>query len=446
MHNQNEEFFMTKKKKPSFAEWTMQNGINLNQTTPKPLTLGEVAPKATERVTSSASTTTKPQTRDPFLEGFYSTDDKPETERKTYLQHRTPAVDRVSPETKKPEPIKLPYRPSVQGPPKVTKLPYVPQKDGTPKMTQYKNDSAKPYGSPVKIVGDNVTEKDYEDFWNAFRNEGTGDKLNWVANKIKLQSTSDVLKTKTHSPQTDALIDELRDIEAMEQGDKNSEWYRRLEAAWDSGSPEEYRKTEQAFQAQKTKVYEGLGLRDYETAYKDARKENSPIPIDFIEAISLPDAEYPYWKRLWDNYIVDPQSTEGLQNMDRARKTIDDIPDFTKASVKGLSKFGKEAVKSARFISDAHELYNGISRDLKDDGKLGWDSARAIAKVGAGNVGGMIGAPLGAAYGMAVGGPAGALAGGVLGNVYASTDWESRIDAGFDYLKDRKKIKEYLND
>ena len=27
MHNQNEEFFMTKKKKPSFAEWTLQNGI-----------------------------------------------------------------------------------------------------------------------------------------------------------------------------------------------------------------------------------------------------------------------------------------------------------------------------------------------------------------------------------------------------------------------------------
>ena len=27
MHNQNEELFMTKKKKPSFAEWTLQNGI-----------------------------------------------------------------------------------------------------------------------------------------------------------------------------------------------------------------------------------------------------------------------------------------------------------------------------------------------------------------------------------------------------------------------------------
>ena len=52
----------------------------------------------------------------------------------------------------------------------------------------------------------------------------------------------------------------------------------------------------------------------------------------------------------------------------------------------------------------------------------------------------------GETYGMVMGGPFGAFAGGVLGNVYASTDWESRIDAGFDYLKDRKKIKEYLND
>ena len=191
MHNQNEELFMTKKKKPSFAEWTLQNGVTQK---PASTTVGVGVPddphSRTNQQATVKTTTTKPQTRDPFLEGFYSTDDKHETERKTYLQHRTPAVDRVSPETKKPEPIKLPYRPSVQGPPKMTKLPYIPAQDGAPKMTQYRKQTAPAYDSPVKIVGDNVTEKDYEDFWEAFRKESTGEKLNWATNIAKPQNTA----------------------------------------------------------------------------------------------------------------------------------------------------------------------------------------------------------------------------------------------------------------
>ena len=149
MRNNEYNLFVSDKKKPSFAEWTMQNGVSLNQTTTKPLTLGEVAPKATERVTSSAKTTTTPtrQTRDPFLEGFYSTEDKPETERKTYRQHRTP-INAERPKT-----------------------------NSTYRQTN-------PYGSPVKIVGNNVTEKDYEDFWNAFRNEGAESKLNRAAGQM----------------------------------------------------------------------------------------------------------------------------------------------------------------------------------------------------------------------------------------------------------------------
>ena len=45
-----------------------------------------------------------------------------------------------------------------------------------PKMTQYGKQTTPAYDSPVKIVGDNVTEKDYEDFWEAFRKESTGEK------------------------------------------------------------------------------------------------------------------------------------------------------------------------------------------------------------------------------------------------------------------------------
>lgn len=136
MRNNEYNLFVSEKKKPSFAEWTMQNGVSLNQTTQKPLTLVEVAPKATERATSSAPTTI--QTRDPFLEGFYSTEDKPETERKTYLQHRTP----INAETPK---INSTYR------------------------------QTNPYGSPVKIVGNNVTGKDYDAFLEGF-NDPYGEK------------------------------------------------------------------------------------------------------------------------------------------------------------------------------------------------------------------------------------------------------------------------------
>ena len=117
--------------------------------------------RTTQRAAVRTTTSTQPQT-DPFLEGFYSVADKPETERKTYLQHREKT------ETEKPKPINLPYRPSTQK---------------QPKITQYGKQTT-PYGSPVKIVGDNVTEKDYEDFWTAFRNEGTGNKLNWSASQM----------------------------------------------------------------------------------------------------------------------------------------------------------------------------------------------------------------------------------------------------------------------
>ena len=46
-------------------------------------------------------------------------------------------------------------------------------------MTQYGKQTVPAYDSPVKIVGDNVTEKDYEDFWEAFRKESTADMLPW---------------------------------------------------------------------------------------------------------------------------------------------------------------------------------------------------------------------------------------------------------------------------
>lgn len=109
----------------------MQNGVSVNNNrSQKPLTQGEVAPKATERATSRASSSPA-KNNDPFLEGFYSVEDKPETKKKTYLQHRdTPSVQ-------KPQAITLPYRPSLQGQPKITKLPYIPAQSGTPKVTQY---------------------------------------------------------------------------------------------------------------------------------------------------------------------------------------------------------------------------------------------------------------------------------------------------------------------
>ena len=135
--------YLRKKKPETFMDYNPGEIPKKKETTTKPLTLGEVAPKATERVTSR-QTSDFVQTRDPFLKGFYSTEDKPETERKNYLQHRgTPSLQTKTAET----PIR-------------------------------KTQNSNPYGSPVKIVGDNITEKDYEDFWNAFRNEGKGNRLN----------------------------------------------------------------------------------------------------------------------------------------------------------------------------------------------------------------------------------------------------------------------------
>ncbi|MBR5314656.1 MAG: hypothetical protein IKU45_04525, partial [Clostridia bacterium] len=47
---------------------------------------------------------------------------------------------------------------------------------------------ATPYDSNLKIIGNNVTEKDYEDFITALQNERTGNKLNWSAGQMKPQS------------------------------------------------------------------------------------------------------------------------------------------------------------------------------------------------------------------------------------------------------------------
>ena len=57
--------------------------------------------------------------------------------------------------------------------------------DGNHIAITNENNSSNPYGSPVKIVGDNVTKKDYDDFWNAFHEESTGEKLNWAANQMQ---------------------------------------------------------------------------------------------------------------------------------------------------------------------------------------------------------------------------------------------------------------------
>ena len=55
-------------------------------------------------------------------------------------------------------------------------------------------------------------------------------------------------------PQNPVLTNELRDIEAAEKGDANSEWYKRLEAAWEAGDLEEYEKVEREMKAQKERA------------------------------------------------------------------------------------------------------------------------------------------------------------------------------------------------
>ena len=179
----------------------------------EPLTLGEVAPKTTERVAPRVTTKEESTytTSNKDLQNIHKNRTNSErhtgrslrdesNRRTTYVGvgvpddphsrtnsqettqftvgaiHESPAKAttlRKTP-TQTPHPVKLPYRPSLQGPPKMTKLPYIPAQDGAPKMTQYENNSANPYGSPVKIIGDNVTKKDYDDFWNAFREESEG--------------------------------------------------------------------------------------------------------------------------------------------------------------------------------------------------------------------------------------------------------------------------------
>ena len=77
MEKQKEELFMmSKSRKPTLAEWTMQNGIILNQKS-KPKTTTTVG-AIHESPAKTTTVTTK--TRDPFLEGFCSVEDKPETD------------------------------------------------------------------------------------------------------------------------------------------------------------------------------------------------------------------------------------------------------------------------------------------------------------------------------------------------------------------------------
>ena len=160
MRNNEDNLFMSRKKNPSFAEWTLQNGVSKK---PAATNVGVGVPdnphsRATQRVTGKTTTSTQTQT-DPFLEGFYSVADKPETERKTYLQHRT------STKTERPK-------------------------------TNSAYQQTTPYDSNLKIIGNNVTEKDYEDFITALQNERTGNKLNWSAGQMKPQTTSDALASK----------------------------------------------------------------------------------------------------------------------------------------------------------------------------------------------------------------------------------------------------------
>ena len=73
--------------------------------------------------------------------------------------------------------------------------------DGNHIAITNENNSSNPYGSPVKIVGDNVTKKDYDDFWNAFHEESTGEKLNWAANQMQTQPKAQEKTQRQSTPQ-----------------------------------------------------------------------------------------------------------------------------------------------------------------------------------------------------------------------------------------------------
>ena len=170
MHNQNEEQLMFKKKKPTFAEWTMQNGVSVNNNrSPKPLTRGEVAPKATERVTSRASSNSAK------ISNTYTTSNR--DLQNIHRNRNNSTVMSSRPERKRSGEISTRFLDYARN-----------DRNGAqndPHSTVNETYSANPYGSPVKIVGDNVTKKDYDDFWNAFHEESTGEKLNWAANQMQ---------------------------------------------------------------------------------------------------------------------------------------------------------------------------------------------------------------------------------------------------------------------
>ncbi len=233
----------------------------------------------------------------------------------------------------------------------------------------------------------------------------------------------------------DELKSKLRDIEGAQNGDESSEWFRRLDAAWNSGDPEFYQAVEQEFLAQKEMVYEKLGLRDTGQILKDSFKNNSPMAFEHIAGLPLPEAEYSYVSRIKDNALGDPHSTEGLFNMDRARKALDDIPIPGKISGKAVATFVGESIKIVGMAMDSERIFTGLNQDYKDDGKIGLDSVRTVAKVLVGS----LGAVGGAAVGTFFGGPIGSFAGGIGGSVLA----ETLVDTLFESIEDRKRRKEY---
>ena len=68
-------------------------------------------------------------------------------------------------------------------------------------------------------------------------------------------------------PQNTALTSELRDIEAAEKGDSNSEWFKRLESAWSSGDLDTYEAVEREMKAQKDRI--NYILKNRERTYDD---------------------------------------------------------------------------------------------------------------------------------------------------------------------------------
>ena len=94
MHSQNEETIMFKKKKPTFAEWTLQNGVSVNN---KPSTTVGAIHESPVKATTSRASSNPAKTSDPFLEGFYSVEDKPETKKKTICNIGTPLQSRPMP-------------------------------------------------------------------------------------------------------------------------------------------------------------------------------------------------------------------------------------------------------------------------------------------------------------------------------------------------------------